>query len=150
LKEAGASVLEDVLGPSGLANHAQRVVEGQRLMQASSDIFLGWMRIAGDLDGQPRDYYIRQLRDWKASADIETLLPRGLARYGAACAWTLARAHSRSGDRVAIAAYIGGSDKFEQAVAAYAVSYADLTERDHGALADAVARRRTATTSTPE
>jgi uncharacterized protein (DUF2252 family) len=139
MKEADASVLEPLLGTSALASHGQRVVEGQRLMQASSDIFLGWVHAERDLDGEPRDFYVRQLRDWKVSVDLETILPRGLAYYAAACGWTLARAHARSGDRIAIAAYLGASDRFDRAVAEFAAGYADLNAQDHQALARAVA-----------
>ncbi|HWX08702.1 MAG TPA: DUF2252 family protein, partial [Gaiellaceae bacterium] len=110
-----------------------------RLMQASSDIFLGWVHAEIELDGSPRDYYVRQLRDWKVSVDLETILPRGLAYYAAACGWTLARAHARSGDRIAIAAYLGASDAFDRAVAEFASAYADFNEQDHRALARAVA-----------
>ena len=140
MKEADASVLEPLLGVSGLANHGQRVVDGQRLMQASSDIFLGWVRAY--VDGALRDFYVRQLRDWKVSLDIETILPNGLAYYGTACGWTLARAHARSGDRIAIASYLGAGDGFDRAVAAFASAYADLNERDHGALQEAVTAGR--------
>jgi len=138
MKEAEPSVLEPLLGASGLSNHGQRVVEGQRLMQASSDIFLGWVHVEQDLDGVSRDFYVRQLRDWKVSLDVETTLPKGLTLYAAACARTLARAHARSGDRVAIAAYLGSGDRFDRAVAGFAAAYADLNERDHGALVGAV------------
>ena len=136
MKEADASVLEPLLTPSAVANHGQRVVDGQRLMQASSDIFLGWVR--AEIDGATRDFYIRQLRDWKASIELETILPKGLAYYGSACGWTLARAHARSGDRVAIAAYLGTGENFDQAMASFASAYADLNERDHDALRQAV------------
>src|SRR3712207_206360 len=105
-KEAGPSVLEAFVGASGFDNSGQRVVVGQRLMQAVSDIFLGWVRVAGT-DGQSRDFYVRQLRDWKASAEVETMVPAGMLPYGEICGWTLARAHARSGDRVAMAAYLG-------------------------------------------
>jgi hypothetical protein len=108
-------------------------------MQAASDIFLGWVHIEDDPDGGPHDFYVRQLRDWKSSLDVDTILPRGLAAYAAACGWTLARAHARSGDRIAIAAYLGASDRFDRAVAEFAAVYADLNERDHRALVDAVA-----------
>jgi uncharacterized protein (DUF2252 family) len=146
IKEAEASVLEPLLGRSRFANHGQRVVEGQRLMQASSDIFLGWIRTKETLDGELRDFYVRQLWDWKSSVDIETILPRGLDAYAVACGWTLARAHARSGDRIAIAAYLGKSDSFDRAIAAFAAAYADLNERDHEALVEAVrAGRVTAT-----
>ena len=139
MKEAEASVLEPLLGASGLASHGQRIVEGQRLMQAASDIFLGWVHSEQDIDGSSRDFYVRQLRDWKLSVDLETILPRGLAHYAAACGWTLARAHARTGDRIAIAAYLGGSDTFDRAVAEFAARYADLNEQDHRALGRAVA-----------
>jgi uncharacterized protein (DUF2252 family) len=142
IKEADASVLEPLLGRSRFANHGRRVVEGQRLMQAASDIFLGWVRTEGTLDGELRDFYVRQLWDWKSSVDIETILPHGLAAYAVACGWTLARAHARSGDRIAIAAYLGKSDKFERAIAAFAAAYADLNEKDHQALVDAVGSGR--------
>jgi uncharacterized protein (DUF2252 family) len=140
MKEADASVLEPLIGASGVANHGQRVVDGQRLMQAASDIFLGWVR--AEMDGATRDFYVRQLRDWKVSLELETILPNGLAYYGSACGWTLARAHARSGDRVAIASYLGTSDNFDRAVAAFAAAYADLNERDHAALRQAVTAGR--------
>jgi uncharacterized protein (DUF2252 family) len=140
MKEAEASVLEPLLGPSALANHGERVVDGQRLMQASSDIFLGWVR--AEIEGTTRDFYVRQLRDWKASLELETILPNGLAYYGSACGWTLARAHARSGDRIALASYLGTGANFDQAVAAFATAYADLNERDHAALRQAVADGR--------
>jgi hypothetical protein len=114
-------------------------------MQAASDIFLGWQRTvnpAGDPGGGQTDYYVRQLRDWKYSAPIERLAPAQMSAYGELCAWTLARAHARTGDRFAIAAYLGGSAKFDQAIADFAVSYADQNERDHAALAEAVASGR--------
>jgi uncharacterized protein (DUF2252 family) len=142
VKEAERSVLEPLLGRSRLSNHGQRVVEGQRLMQAASDIFLGWTRDAGDLDGGQRHFYVRQLRDWKASLDVETVLPSGLSRYAGACGWTLARAHVRSGDRIAIASYLGAGDRFDRAVAEFAAAYADLNEQDHRALEQAVAEGR--------
>jgi uncharacterized protein (DUF2252 family) len=137
MKEAEASVLEPLLGASALANHGQRVVEGQRLMQAASDIFLGWVR--ADQDGARRDFYVRQLRDWKVSVDLDTLLPNRLAAYGVACGWTLARAHARSGDRIAIGGYLGKNDTFDRALSEFAAHYADLNERDHQTLAGAVA-----------
>ena len=118
------------------------MVAGQRLMQATSDIFLGWQRTEAGLDGQQRDFYIRQLRDWKFSLDIATLLPSGMRMYGELCAWTLARAHARSGDRIAIAAYLGNSDVFDRAIAQFAAAYADQNERDHDALVDAVGSGR--------
>ncbi len=146
-KEAGASVLEPYLGASEFANHGRRVVEGQRLMQAASDIFLGWQRVPAGLDGQPRDFYVRQLWDAKASAVVETMSPKLMAIYGEACGWTLARAHARSGDRVAIAAYLGGGDAFDRAIQTFAEAYADQNERDHRALAEAVKAGRVAATT---
>jgi len=134
VKEAERSVL----GPGGPANQGRRVVEGQRLLQASSDIFLGWAR-ASNVDGGPRDFYVRQLRDWKVSLDIETIIPKGMAYYARACGWTLARAHARAGDRIAIAAYAGASDRFDRAVAEFASAYADVNDQDHRALQRAVA-----------
>ncbi len=136
-KEAEASVLEPYVGASRFKNHGRRVVEGQRLMQAASDIFLGWCPAVG-LDGRRRDFYVRQLWDWKRSAEVETLDPRGLDIYARMCGWTLARAHARSGDRVAIAAYLGGGDAFEEAIAAFSELYADQSERDHAALLAAI------------
>jgi uncharacterized protein (DUF2252 family) len=143
VKEAEASVLSRFVGASKYTNMGQRVVAGQRLMQASSDIFLGWQRAEADLDGTQRDFYVRQLRDWKYSIAIEDLVTRASMRiYGQACGWTLARAHARSGDRIAIAAYLGGSDVFDKAITQFASAYADQNERDHKALVDAVASGR--------
>jgi uncharacterized protein (DUF2252 family) len=142
VKEAERSVLEDFAGASAYANHGQRVVAGQRLMQAASDIFLGWQRTEVDPDGRPHDFYVRQLRDGKFSADIEALTVAGMRAYGELCGWTLARAHARSGDRIAIAAYLGQSAVFDQAIAEFAAAYADQNERDHQALAAAVASGR--------
>jgi len=144
VKEAEASVLSRFVGASKYANQGQRVVAGQRLMQASSDIFLGWQRVEAGLDGQQRDFYVRQLRDWKFSVDIETMVPRGMRLYGELCGWTLARAHARSGDRIAIAAYLGGSDVFDRAITEFAAAYADQNERDHKSLLAAVASGRIA------
>jgi uncharacterized protein (DUF2252 family) len=137
VKETGPSVLEPLLGRSRFRNHGQRVVEGQRLMQAASDIFLGWIRNPAGLDGVQRDFYVRQLWDWKTSVDTETILPRGLELYAQACGWTLARAHARSGDRIAIATYLGKGDVFDRAVANFAVAYADQNERDYATLVEA-------------
>jgi uncharacterized protein (DUF2252 family) len=137
LKEAEASVLEESLGPSGFENHGERVVTGQRLMQATSDIFLGWLRDESGLDDRPRDFYARQLRDWKGSAQVEQMTPGGLAKYGRLCGWTLARAHARSGDRVALAAYLGRGPSFDRAVAEFSNAYAEQNERDYHALAAA-------------
>jgi len=141
VKEAESSVLSRFVGASKYTNQGQRVVAGQQLMQSSSDIFLGWQRVPGP-DGQSRDYYIRQLRDWKFSFDIETLIPGGMRMYGEVCGWTLARAHARSGDRIAIAAYLGGSDVFDRAITEFAAAYADQNERDHEAFVEAVASGR--------
>ncbi|MDX6398875.1 MAG: hypothetical protein QOJ43_2283, partial [Gaiellaceae bacterium] len=136
-KEAEASVLEPYAGKSRYANHGQRVVEGQWLMQAASDILLGWVHVK-DIDDKPRDFYVRQLWDWKYSPRIEALEARGLAAYARLCAWTLARAHARTGDRIAIAAYLGRGDAFDTALARFAEAYADQNERDHAALAEAI------------
>ncbi|MFY9670900.1 MAG: DUF2252 domain-containing protein [Trebonia sp.] len=138
VKEAEESVLSRFLGASEFANMGQRVVAGQRLMQASSDIFLGWHRVAAGLDGKQRDFYVRQLRDWKFSLDVDAMVPGGMRMYGEVCGWTLARAHARSGDAIAIAAYLGGSDVFDQAIAQFADAYADQNERDHEAVLEAV------------
>ena len=136
-KEAGRSVLEGFVGASEYDNSGQRVVVGQRLMQAVGDIFLGYVRVEG-LDGKQRDFYVRQLRDWKGSAEIESMVPAGMLAYGQICGWTLARAHARSGDRVAMAAYLGGGTTFDEAVREFAEAYADQNERDHQALLDAI------------
>jgi uncharacterized protein (DUF2252 family) len=141
MKEAQPSVLEPYLGKSRFENHGRRVVEGQRLMQASSDIFLGWHRVVG-LDGHSRDFYCRQLWDWKASLDLDRVAPRGLLLYAQALGWTLARAHSRSGDRIAIAEYLGKTDKLDRALASFASDYAEVNDRDYSALAAAVDRGR--------
>jgi uncharacterized protein (DUF2252 family) len=134
IKEAQASVLEPYLGRSTYRNHGQRVVVGQRLMQATSDIFLGWVHSKETLDGAERDFFVRQLWDWKTSVDLDTILPAGLALYGEVCGFLLARAHACSGDRIAIASYLGKADTFDQALAEFAVAYADQNERDHAAL----------------
>jgi uncharacterized protein (DUF2252 family) len=141
-KEVQASVLEPYAGKSKFADHGKRVVEGQRLMQAASDIFLGWENVPAGLDGKSRDYYVRQLWDWKLSADVETMPPKELMIYGEMCGWTLARAHARSGDRVAIGAYLGKNESFDQAVAEFAVAYADQNQRDYQVLVDAVKAKR--------
>jgi uncharacterized protein (DUF2252 family) len=135
-KEAEASVLEPYAGASEFGNHGERVVEGQWLMQASSDILLGWLPAFG-MDGKERDFYVRQLWDGKRSVDIETLPPKGLEIYGRVCGWTLARAHARTGDRIAIAAYLGKGESFDQAIAEFSQRYADQNELDYAALADA-------------
>ena len=140
-KEAQASVLEPFLGRSRYGNHGRRVVEGQRLMQAASDIFLGWLRFEG-LDGEMRDYYVRQLHDWKGSVDVSAFRVPGATLYARLCGATLARAHARLGDRVAIASYLGKGDAFERAIADFSVAYADQNERDYEALKKAVASGR--------
>ncbi len=137
VKEAEASVLEEHLGASEFPNHGQRVVTGQRLMQAASDIFLGWLRDPG-IDGEARDFYGRQLRDWKGSAEIERMSPDGMTGYGKLCGWTLARAHARSGDRIAIAAYLGSGASFDRAILEFSEAYAEQNKRDYEALASAV------------
>jgi uncharacterized protein (DUF2252 family) len=138
MKEAESSVLEEYLGPSEFSNHGERVVTGQRLMQATSDIFLGWLHVESGLDGESRDFYGRQLKDWKGSAEIEQMVPQGMATYGSLCGWTLARAHARSGDRIAIASYLGNGDSFDRAVLEFSKAYAEQNERDYDALAAAV------------
>ena len=140
-KEAGPSVLEAFVGASEYDNSGQRVVVGQRLMQAVGDIFLGWVHVDGR-DGRPRDFYVRQLRDWKGSAEVESMVPAGMRAYGEVCGWTLARAHARSGDRIALAAYLGGGPSFDVAVREFAEAYADQNERDHQSLLAAVASGR--------
>jgi uncharacterized protein (DUF2252 family) len=138
MKEAEASVLEDFLGPSEFTNHGERVVTGQRLMQATSDIFLGWLHVEAGIDGEPRDFYGRQLKDWKGSAETEQLVPQGMATYGKLCGWTLARAHARSGDRIAIASYLGNRDSFDKAILQFSEAYAEQNERDYNELQAAV------------
>ncbi|MFF3491763.1 DUF2252 domain-containing protein [Streptomyces sp. NPDC002795] len=135
-KEAQTSVLAQFAGPGAHANQGERVVVGQRLMQAAGDMFLGWERVEG-LDGRERDFYVRQLRDWKAIPQADLMSPRVMGLFGRACGATLARAHARSGDRISIAAYLGRSDRFDQALARFAETYADQNERDHEALAAA-------------
>ncbi len=137
VKEAQASVLERFLPASTYRHHGERVVAGQRLMQAATDIFLGWQRIRG-LDGVSRDYYVRQFQDWKGSADVDTLLVPGATLYAQICGATLARAHARWGDRIAIASYLGKGEKFDQAIADFCVAYADQNERDYAAFAAAI------------
>jgi uncharacterized protein (DUF2252 family) len=137
-KEAQPSVLADYAGRSKYSNQGERVVAGQHLQQAQSDIFLGWTRAPNPLDGVDRDFYVRQLKDWKLSVPIELLLPQGMELYARLCGWTLARAHARSGDRIALAAYLGGSAKFDQAIADFAETYADQNERDYAAFQAAV------------
>jgi uncharacterized protein (DUF2252 family) len=143
IKEAQVSVIEPFTAPSAFPNHGQRVVAGQRLMQSASDIFLGWERVRRE-HGIERDYYFRQLRDWKGSADVAGMTPEGMELWARMCGWTLARAHARSGDRIGIASYLGKSDTFDNAVAGFAVAYADQNERDFQVLADAVRQGRLA------
>ena len=133
-KEAQPSVLAEYAGRSQYSNQGERAVAGQHLMQAESDIFLGWTRVPNPIDGIDRDFYVRQLKDWKFSVPIEEMLPQGLEMYARLCGATLARAHARSGDRIALAAYLGGSDKFDQAIADFGATYADQNERDYAAL----------------
>jgi uncharacterized protein (DUF2252 family) len=142
-KEAEASVLERFLGKSEYGNCGERVVVGQRVMQATSDIFLGWQRITG-VDGVERDFYIRQFHDWKGSIEVENMQPSGATLYGQLCGIVLARAHARWGDRIAIAAYLGKNDVFDNAIADFAVAYADQNERDYEALQRAVKDGRVA------
>jgi uncharacterized protein (DUF2252 family) len=137
VKEAQASVLEPYLSKSVYADNGKRVVEGQWLMQAASDIFLGWVRVPAGLDENSHDFYIRQLWDWKISADVELMKPGEMMVYGKMCGWTLARAHARSGDRFAIGAYLGKGDAIDMALAEFAVAYADQNDRDYQALIDA-------------
>jgi uncharacterized protein (DUF2252 family) len=142
-KEAEPSVLEPFLGKSAYAQQGQRVVEGQRMMQAAPDVMLGWERIVA-IDGETKDFYIRQLWDAKGSADIELMSPDGLGAYGVMCGWTLARAHARSGDAIATAAYLGAGDSFDRAMASFAESYADQNERDYQVLQEAARTGRVA------
>jgi hypothetical protein len=135
-------VLARFAGASKYNHQGERVVNGQRLMQASSDIFLGWQRVPAGLDGKARDFYVRQLRDWKFSVDIAAMVPRGLRLYGELCGLTLARAHARSGDEMAIAAYMGASDVFDNAIADFAAAYADQNERDFEAFTAAITSGR--------
>jgi uncharacterized protein (DUF2252 family) len=143
VKEAQRSVLEPFSDPSEHDLQGQRVVEGQRLMQATGDPLLGWLKATG-LDGKERDYYVRQLWDWKLSADVDAMDPDVLTAYGQLCAAALARAHARSGDRIAIAAYLGAGDTFDRALAEFGEAYADQNERDHAALVRAIQDGRVA------
>jgi uncharacterized protein (DUF2252 family) len=137
-KEAQQSVLEPHLGASEFENSGERVVRGQRMSQAANDIFLSWQRSA-DLEGVEHDFYVRQLWDWKASADLSTMDEWGLHAYTRACGWSLARMHARSGDRLAIAAYLGSGRVFDRAIVRFSSAYADQNELDHQRLAEAVA-----------
>ncbi|BBH67283.1 hypothetical protein ACTI_39680 [Actinoplanes sp. OR16] len=140
VKEAGRSVLAPDDVPSTIPE-GRRVVDGQRLMQAASDIFLGWHTVPG-FDGKTRDFYVRQLRDWKGGAVVEEMDPTGMRVYGGLCAWTLARAHARCGDRIAIASYLGSSEKFDEALVEFAELYADQSETDHAAFVAAIEEGR--------
>jgi uncharacterized protein (DUF2252 family) len=144
MKEAEESVLEEHVGRGEVSNHGQRVVQGQRMMQATSDIFLGWVHVEAGLDNVARDFYGRQLKDWKGSVEIEQMLPDGMSEYGKLCGWTLARAHARSGDRIAVAAYLGAGDMFDKAILEFSKVYAEQNERDYQALVDAVRADRIA------
>jgi uncharacterized protein (DUF2252 family) len=141
-KEAEASVLARFTRTGRATNHGQRVVEGQRIMQATGDIFLGWDRVVNGMDGRSHDYYVRQLWDWKISAALEGLAPALMKQYGRVCGWTLARAHARAGDRIAVAAYLGSGYQFDLALADFAESYADQNERDYAALIEAISSGR--------
>ena len=138
VKEAEASVLEQHVGATPFKNHGERVVVGQRLMQASSDIFLGWLRVDRAPDGKKRDFYVRQLKDWKGSAETGEMVASGMATYGRLCGWTLARAHARTGDPIAIGAYLGKGSSFDRAILGFAIAYSQQTEDDYRALAAAV------------
>ena len=146
IKEAQASVLERFLGKSTYAKHGQRVVEGQRLTQAASDIMLGWISVSG-LDGVSREFYIRQLWDGKGSALVELMEPKTMRVYAEICGHTLAKAHARSGDAIAIGSYLGGGDSFDRAMASFAETYADQNERDYDALQERRATGRVAVES---
>ena len=141
LKEAQRSVLEPYTAPSRFELQGERVVQGQRLMQATSDIMLGWVRVTG-VDGVRRDFYVRQLWDWKTSAKVEKMDARGLAAYAGICGMTLAHAHARGGDRIAVAAYLGKGEGFDRAMAVFAETYADQSERDYATLRTAVEEGR--------
>lgn len=141
MKEAKRSVLEPYAGRSVYESQGRRVVEGQRFMQTASDSLLGWYNLRS-WDGQEREFYVRQLWDGKSSIDVSRLNPTGFLAYGQACGWTLARAHARSGDRIAMASYLGEDDAFECAIAGFASIYADVNERDHGLLAEEIEQGR--------
>jgi hypothetical protein len=134
-------VLERFLGKSEFPHHGERIVAGQRVMQAASDIFLGWQRIKG-LDGVTRDYYVRQFHDWKGGIDVEALEVTGATVYAEICGATLARAHARWGDRIAVASYMGKGDGFDRAIASFAAAYGDQNDRDYAAFVDAVGSGR--------
>ena len=139
MKEAQPSVLEDYAGRSRYGNAGERVVAGQRLMQAVGDIFLGWLHVEQGIDGSPHDYYVRQLRDWKGSITIEVMNTRAMTVYARLCAETLARAHARTGDRIAIASYLGKSDVFDRAILSFSEAYADQNDADYRSVVQAIA-----------
>jgi uncharacterized protein (DUF2252 family) len=141
-KEAQPSVLSQICDETAYSNEGRRVVEGQRMMQASSDAFLGWLGTDTTPDGLYRDFYVRQLWDWKLSPDIEHMEPKGMAAFARICGWSLAHAHARSGDPIAMAAYVGGGEQLDRALTAFAVAYADQNESDHRALLRAVRKKR--------
>jgi uncharacterized protein (DUF2252 family) len=138
VKEAGPSVLAPFNGAGRYKHQGRRVVEGQRLMQAASDIMLGWLTVENGIDGRNRHFYVRQLWDGKGSAEIDSMDADGLRLYAALCGGTLARGHARSGDRIAIGSYLGGGDSFDRAICDFAEAYADQNERDYEAFAAAV------------
>jgi uncharacterized protein (DUF2252 family) len=144
IKEADASVLEPLLGASGFRNHGERVIAGQRLMQADSDIFLGWLHNKVGIDDQPHDFYVRQLKDWKGSAEIEQMNPSGMAAYGRLCGSTLARAHARTGDPIAIGSYLGGGRSFDHAILEFSKAYAKQNQSDYDEITRAVKSGRIA------
>ena len=143
LKEAGPSVLAPYVDDPGHVQHGERVVDGQRMMQAASDPLLGWYRLTA-FDGHEHDFYVRQMWDGKASIDVSGLSPRGLAMYAETCAWVLAKAHARSGPRMTVAAYLGKSDGFDEAMADFASAYAEVNASDHARLLEAIASGRLA------
>jgi uncharacterized protein (DUF2252 family) len=144
MKQATSSVLEPFTGPSPYADHGRRVVEGQRLMQSAGDVLLGWLHVDNPLGGAQQHYYIRQLWDWKTSADLESIRAQGLGTYAEMCGWVLARAHACTGDPIALAGYLGRSSTFDDALAAFASTYADQNEQDHQALLAAITSGRLA------
>src|SRR5262249_28785561 len=141
-KEAQPSVLAASCGETPFGNQGERVVDGQRLMQASSDIFLGWLNTDANPEGVSRDFYMRQLWDWKLSPDIERMEPKGMDTYAQVCGFCLAHAHARAGDPVAIGAYVGSGDQLDRALTTFAEAYADQNEADHKALLRAVRKKR--------
>jgi uncharacterized protein (DUF2252 family) len=141
LKEAKRSVLEPYTAPTHYENQGRRVVEGQRFMRVASDPLLGWYRLRA-FDGKVHEFYVRQLWDGKSSIDVDRLSAEGLRCYGEACGWTLARGHARSGDRIAMAAYLGKKDSFDRAIATFAAAYAKVNQHDHLRLVEAIDKGR--------